>query len=290
VIRLLLICLALLAPLAPASAEAGRPDCLRAVVVVDFAGTAGQYRLIRDNRRHPVAVFTPLRDGDRLAVTTPSGALFVQLADRSVRPLSARDGEQCVAQRRPTVISNARMRLGELLSLRRLGNWYGIGRGDGNSQGRFALALPDLAAGTARVRAGERRLALAWRGGEPPFTVEVIGPGARAIVHEERFYPRLLLLDAPRRIGSGAHLVRIRDARGAVAEGAFRAGNFLPAPPPPASSAEALVAAAALYEAGPGRSFDAFMLLSPFYQEGSTAGWMMALLTEPRPAESRLPR
>lgn len=264
-------------------AQARRPVCISALLIADFDGAPADYRFTRGGRPARLANFAPLQTRDELQVLASGRSLTVQLSNRSTRRLTRQDGPQCIVRPGASVGGNARREFGELITQRRLGRWYGIGRGDGDAGGPFRLAFQDLLAGNAMVSAGDRRMALSWFGGEPPFIVDVVAPGGRAIVHEERIYERILLLNEPRRLSAGFYLVRVRDARGEATEGRFRAGHFPPAAPMPASADTALLAAADLYAAGPDRTLDAFMLLSPFYEERSTAGWMMLLLTEQRP-------
>ncbi len=275
---LLVIAALLLASAGEAKAKDGA--CLNAALIVDFEGGAESYRLTRGSAFMPVGILRPLRDGDRVRVLTPGGELILQMADRSLRRLRQADGEQCVSQTRPSWLGNMATRLGEALTVSRLGRWYGVGRGSNGTGQALSLAHPDLRDGTARVSAGERHVGLAWNGGEPPFSVDIVGPGNRVIVRE-RVYENALLLGAPRSIAPGRYLVSVRDSRGAFVRGAFLAGRFRPPAREAASSAEALVTAAELYEAGPDRSLDAFLVLSPHYEKETTVGWMMAFLTEP---------
>jgi hypothetical protein len=288
---LLAIVLTMVFPAAASAAQRGRAPCpqLNAVTVLDFAGSPSGYRLSRAGQTPRVRPYTRLQNDDRLEVIAPDGRLDLQMQNGPPRPLRRADGPHCIriaGASRPGRIFDE---LAEKLMGRRQNEaWPGTGRGD--ERGTLSLGLPDLAAGTALVAGGERRMALLWRGGAQPFSVQISDPRGRMIVDERAIYPRMLLLDAPRRLVPGTRYeVIVRDRSGTEVRGAFRA-----LPPDAAilaarSEPESLAEAGRLYSAGPQRAFDAFMLLSPHFREreGTTPGWMMLLLTQPRQASGR---
>lgn len=270
------------------TAQASPRECegLDASAVIDFRGASDGYRLRRVGRDIPVERFMDLLDYDRIEVVRPDGEISLQLPDRRLKRLHASDKPQCIRRAATGLLPNVYHRLRELLSRSSQLSWVGIGRGQAE-RGPLRLELADLAGGTAVVAAGERRMAVAWRGGNPPFSVTVTGSNGARLV-DERGYRRLMRLK-PRRIAPGRYEVVVRDSAGTAAKGVFTAVADPSARPLVEGDPDSAVAAAAeLYASGPQRSFDAFMLLSPYYdeREANTPGLMMEIIAA---TSSRLP-
>ena len=264
-----------------AQASAQPCEAVPATAIIDFQGGPGQYRLLRRGQQVPIGRFMDLLDGDSLQVLQPAGQLSVQLADRSLWRMGRGHGRRCVQRPAAGMLPNILRRFGELISTTLSLPWTGIGRGDDDEP--FAFGLPDLAAGTAVISAGERRLALFWHGGAPPFSVLVRDDRGTALVREGEnvpIYPRLLRL-RPRQVAPGEYYVEVRDRNGDVIRGSFLARADDPALLNAGDPDSAVLAAGRLYVIGPNRSFDAFGLLSPYYdeEEANTPSAIMGLLT-----------
>ncbi|HYI49484.1 MAG TPA: hypothetical protein VEX35_13575 [Allosphingosinicella sp.] len=255
---------------------------LSATRIVDFSGDTVGYRLSRDGVRMRFGLYTPLRHRDRIEVLARAGAIALRTETGSVVWLRARQGPRCISRRGGrSVVGNLIEQIGEMATQRQMTAWLGIGRGDDVNQ-PFRLAPGDLASGNALVAGGDRRFGLVWRGGAPPFSLEIVGPHGQ-LISETGIYQRIVIFERPRRLVPG-HLYRVlvRDARDMRAEGAFRTlpvdRTLLAA----RGETLALSEAGRLFEEGPNRLFDSLLLLSPFFHEdrATTAGWVLLTLTE----------
>lgn len=254
----------------PASADQCHED-VQAGIVVGFTGPSHSVELIRAGQRVSIGFFSELRGGDRFRLVE-LGRLSIQRADGGVQNASSVDIWFCVREApRLTWWRNAQRIMGDSLTAARDDTEDLLTRGDG----QLALAPPGLEDRSAIVGAGHRHLALAWQGGIPPFSVEILRADRTAVVSEANINARLLRLREPRSLPPDRYSVRVHDATGASVEGGFTALNTAPEPSSPEA---AMGAAGELFAVGPTRAFDAFLVLSPFRQRSNVAKRLMDLV------------
>ncbi len=268
-IPILTLVAALLAA-APVQAQACTP--LQAGVIVDFAGKSDGYELVRARASIEIAFFFEVRGGDRLQLRRP-GLVSIQRADGTIQTVTALGQLYCFeAATNVSWLNNAVRMLGELLTKERNGVGSLITRNE-----MLMLAPSTLAQRHARVAPGERGFALAWNAGTAPFAVEMNGPDGRQLVAEDKIEARLLRLRLPLGLAPGSYQLRVRDARGALAQGGFtvEAGLLLPAA---ATPEQAMAAAGALLAQGPERAYDALLVLAPYRRQSESVSELMNLI------------
>jgi hypothetical protein len=270
----------------PGAARAG-PRCavIDATSIVGFAGKASGYALTRNGRPVPVLVFSPLRSGDRLKVSSPSGRLGIQLPDRKTRILRARDGEICIRRAAPaTYLSRLVQSIGRALSFRQnelLGTL--VGRGGATEPpevvgGPLRLTDPALLQRRARIAGGQRQLAFAWRGGTAPFHLRITDPRGSLVLDEPGLDGHVLLKQASLRLAPGAYELRLTDAKNISVSAGFTA--VAGQAPRPATAQEALIEAVGLAEGGAELNFDALLTLVPYFGSDETVDQLATYLME----------
>ncbi len=257
----------------PADERSGTP----VGIILDYEGTASGYELIRSHHSVPIVLFTELRTGDELEVLAETGRLSFRDSSGGVRILTRRDGRVLLnsTTRAPSVVNNAMRMIGEMITRRReLSSTELVTRGDEGLP--LTLAFADMRDGSARVGEGLRNLAVAWRGGRPPFNVTITNSTGVALLSESNISVRQLLLRAPQNIDTGRYVIRVTDGGGAIITGSFVAekhtnldcqqdGGKGFTPP------EAIFYAAKLLAEVPPRVFEAYLCLAPHYSENETA-------------------
>jgi hypothetical protein len=210
-------------PAAAATADATCPGLLHdagTVLVTDFDGNLSGISILRGGKRISLAYLVPLIEGDRLRV---AGARLTYDVDGIEYSVSDRESP-CVV-----VTKAASSTISDLLSfaaasLTKRFEWqvdHGVGQGDDSSTAP-TLELRHLSDGTARVSAGQRRMALAWKDGTPPFAVSIAGSTSkRNVLAADNITDRQLLTRAPRQLLPGTYDVTVRDGKGREAKGQF---------------------------------------------------------------------
>jgi hypothetical protein len=148
----------------------------RAGWIHGFDGPPAGYRLTRAGAELPVGHLMPLLAGDRIEVRAPDALLRIQLNDGTLLELSRAQGPYTLPV--PAAAPGA---WGRLMS--RAGDWLGelhtapapartvttVTRGEDETAPASGLFFPD----TVGLPAGTAPLALAWRGGRPPFRLSI---------------------------------------------------------------------------------------------------------------------
>ena len=194
-----------------------------------FTGEPGDHEIIREGEPVPVAVFAPLRTGDRVAVTATGETLVLRLNDE-VLELTNED-PALVLEEGPesaTIATNLASWAGE---------WISGDSGPDTTRVALSARSVDLAApswgnGTARLVAGDRALALAWRGGHAPYEIVLarLSPDA-AELGRWRIEDAASLRTPRVALKEGAHRLVIRDGQGAELTLALQVVGERPASP-----------------------------------------------------------
>ncbi len=151
-------------------AALGHAGDVREVGFVErFSGEPGDHRILRGGQAIPVAVFAPLEVGDRISVRAPGEQLALRVGGRLIE-LTTESEERVLAEGpEGTLTTNLAVWVGE---------WISGGSGPDAtrialSTRSVALAAPSWGEGPALLVAGTRSLRLVWRGGHPPYAVEL---------------------------------------------------------------------------------------------------------------------
>lgn len=147
-----------------------------------FEGDAEQYLVLRGGQRVAVEIFTPLLEGDAIAVKSAAGLLRVAVGDGgSVTEVRSAPAPYIVGPARvPTLPTNL---------MRWAASWFTPwNRARQNPvvevyvrSGRPIL-LPPFDGTPGRLQAGTRPLFVAWKGGKPPYRVTLGRDGADALL------------------------------------------------------------------------------------------------------------
>lgn len=191
---------------------------IRAGWVDSFDGPATGYGVLRAKDKHPVGYFMILYAGDRIEVYEPDGLIRIRLGEgRSIVINKPRSGYLVEAVGEPPNAWGNFMRWA--------GDWFtslhveptperpiiGASRGEAATEPASGL-LRNERVGLA---AGRRPLAVAWRGGQPPFEIELTPEGtAEPTVDQTGVTARHLSMPEVA-LTPGTYRLRIADAKDA---------------------------------------------------------------------------
>ncbi len=270
--------------LAPRSkAQPGPPPV--AAVIIGLDRQSSSYYIRRGNMGIQVRFYAPLINGDIIQVLDPSASLTIRFVNAHIVRVTRANSPfriNLVVQR-PSAGSN----MGNVvwMNVTRSGD-AGVrtmgSRGvDTLSAGQLRMGLPGLADGVAVIAAGERKFAVEWNGGKPPYRV-VLTNGAGRVLSDEAAIKTQRLLVTSRLVAfePGKYSLTLTDAEGARVQGSFEASSQpLPAPGVEQASdleGDALAAftAAWLIEKDQKRlSYEAYLRI----QDAAENGWQPAI-------------
>lgn len=235
------------------------PDAGVWIVGVHGPGGRADVRVSRRGRPLAPLLGMPLESGDEVWVVDPAAS--VEINERGRRRW-ARPGQPYTApeigfvQRlfpwAPAVLTNG------------LDRYVSLGARGPEHPPR--LPMPGLLDGSARITAGQRRIALEWRDGEAPFALTVRGTDFDKTYAD---IPQAVALSVePAPLHRGAYDLLIRDRQGREVSGGFEAvdGVLLDAPAPGDDLTARLARAQGIYElaarAGPSLGYEAYLLIA----------------------------
>jgi hypothetical protein len=205
--------LALFASAAWAGVEAG--------FVEDYEGEPSRYRLERGGERVPIAVLTPVQQGDRVFVDHAEGRILLRLGEERAVSVTQSDGpfEVGEADESATVLGNlARWAIGWTEA----GGDPALSRVSLTTRG-LGLAIPLCPTNVVqRLPTGGSSLQLEWSGGAPPYVARLRREGAVATERAGLTEPHASL-DLAVPLAPGAGQLELTDAmgRGVTVELAF---------------------------------------------------------------------
>jgi CHASE2 domain-containing sensor protein len=242
--------------------------------IVDMSGPVESYRIVHaDGSNARAAVYADILAGDRVEALGDQ-VLLVELAGRS-EPVVVRRGVPLVVPSPPSGISLPILgAVGkELLT------WIGL-QGpslepaaviSAMTRGDTPIRLPLFAGGARFVAAGDRALPVAWRGGEPPYSVAVLDVEGHVLAELREVGGSRVTLPTVL-LRQGSYTIRVVDKQGRSVIARFEAvpGDQVPVPGPAVSSGDAdavALTAIAAWLAGQGDgewSYEAMIRAIPF--------------------------
>jgi hypothetical protein len=190
--------------------------------IESFDGTPEQYRLVRSGKEMPVSMFLPIHHGDDIAVLQGGRRIRLILdGGRVVEELTQSNSRYVVRESRrvPTLPDNLINWAGSWFTKwhqERLTTVSVHVRSDKN------ISIPLLADRRQLLVVSDRALAIAWKGGAPPFTVRVgldVSTRGAFVSAEGLSGRRVLLPDVA--LAPGRYSVRIADSHGSEATAPF---------------------------------------------------------------------
>lgn len=173
--------------------------------VSDVRPVGAQVEIERDGQRIPAAAWTTLRRNDRIIIQSDGISAEIKTNTKPPRSIGMAQSPfvltECLDL--PGPVANAVQYVRDLVGGDRMTTlgWEAGTRGDG------APIEVAFLGSRARLAAGERIVSLVWRGGSPPFSVDVRGPGGSSVASEKNVAgrristPRIALVPGVYRVG-----------------------------------------------------------------------------------------
>lgn len=158
--------------------------------VISYSDEASGYSIERARAQLPVRYYAPVYPGDRVYVRSPTGSLSLSMrsgkivsVDASTSPyeINASAGEL------PSPFDNWINEIGERLSRSQDRSVALSTRG--HDPGRISLAPAGITGSVSTVLSGDRIFAVRWRGGAPPFAVQLQDEMGNYLVNEHNVLP-----------------------------------------------------------------------------------------------------
>jgi hypothetical protein len=244
--------------------------------VVGMDHPASAYTVLRDNRKLPITFNMPLQNGDVIVVDDPQAAISVRFVDRRDMSISRSQSPYTVHSlaTKPEVTSNFLLTLWANVTKAKNAGFRSTSARDVNVSEGFsdfgpkplALPMPGLAAGTARVSAGDRYIMMRWEGGTAPYRFVLRDAKEDTLVDEAGISTRMLAIRSHTvNLVPGRYVIEISDNGNTVVRGSFTAagGIFDMTHLTDGDTVEASTNAAALIAAGDDLSlyFEAYLRL-----------------------------
>ncbi len=275
------------------SLAASPSDVPQAVGYVEqLIGDMASLSLERAQKPLSLALLLPVRSGDRLLVQGPGNKVLLRCGNRRV---TVTERESPFVIPRSESPPGFLMRLGTLLvdlgSRLTAQQVKTVTRTSTSSRGEDEpLTLLFFEGGTSQLANDLTALSVAWRGGEPPYTVELASADHRVLIEKEGVHSQRVRLPLPGGTLRERFLrLRIQDSTGQEVEAVF---DFVPANLVPTTdrsvkqvqvpaNLRVLLQADLLMKLDPGRwSYQAYQSVEPLADSFMPARWFRDCLED----------